>query len=141
MFPNLFNFDGRVWDPPPATFCPISLRCYMALLLEKQMKMHRHVPGKARGPRRYFQRRNRIIFCYTIFAMAFGKFISSVTFGSWLFHYFFAPPARRFQVHNDTFQSIILLFFRTSGEAILGTQRYFLKDYLIFLFAPPARRF
>ena len=37
---------------------------------------------------------------------------------------FFVFPARRFQVHNDTFQSIFLLkFVRASAEAILGTQR------------------
>ena len=35
----------------------------------------------------------------------------------------FAPPARRFYVHNDTlYSAVVLSLFRASGEAILGTQ-------------------
>ena len=37
--------------------------------------------------------------------------------------FLFSPPARRFQVHDDTFQSIFTVIVLASGGAILGTQR------------------
>jgi len=78
----------------------------------------------------------------------------------------FAPPERRFQIHNDTLQSILLLDMcsllrraiwgtqlyianhlsnekcvRASSEAILGTQRCVTHFLTRNVFAPPARRF
>ena len=41
-------------------------------------------------------------------------------------------PVRRFQVHNNTFQSIFFLkFVCASDEAVLGTRRYLSKHFLI----------
>ena len=43
-----------------------------------------------------------------------------------------APLARRCQVHNDTFENMFTLAIaRSYGEAILGTQRYCAKRFLI----------
>ena len=41
---------------------------------------------------------------------------------------------------HDTFERKFLLFVRASGEAILGTQRYFLIDVLITFYAAPAAK-
>ena len=41
---------------------------------------------------------------------------------------------------SDTPSGTGEFFVRASGEAILGTQRYFTKDFLVIFFAPPKGR-
>ena len=48
----------------------------------------------------------------------------------------FTSPMRRCLVHDNTFPNIFFRFcFRNFGEAILGTQRYFAKHIIMFLFS------